>query len=123
MADRGSVTERIGQAWTYLRDKRYDAALAEFESILNKNPDDIDANYGLGLAQKALGQAEAAAVSFRKSLALVEQARKEYERTRAEAHPHDNLKTPEDDRFTMLIRMTNQRLSEVSPKSAQTADI
>lgn len=123
MSNVGSTAERIGQAWTYLRDKRYDTARAEFESILNLNPDDIDAHYGLGLAQKALGQTEAAAASFRKSLALVEQARQIYERTRAETHPHDNIKTPEDDRFTMLIRMTNQRLSELSAQSAPHADM
>lgn len=123
MSNTGSIAERIGQAWIYHRDKRYSEALAEFEAILKQHPDDIDANYGRGLVQKALGQVDAAAASFRQSLALVEQARKEYERTREELHPHDNVKTPEDDRFTMLIRMTNQRLSEVTASIKPSADI
>lgn len=114
MSNTGSVAERIGQAWLHHRDKRHSEALAEFEAILKQHPDDIDANYGKGLAYKALGQTEAAAAAFRQSLALVEKARKEYERTREEQHPHDNVKTPEDDRFTMLISMTTQRINEVT---------
>lgn len=118
MSNTSSTAERIGQAWLHHRDKRYSEALAEFEAILKQHPDDIDANYGKGLAYKALGQTEAAAAAFRRSLELVEQARKEYERTRAEQHPHDNVKTPEDDRFTMLIRMTTQRLNEATGEAS-----
>jgi tetratricopeptide (TPR) repeat protein len=115
MSNTGSVAERIGHAWLQHRDGNFKESLAEFEAILKQHPDDIDANYGQGLAHKALGHTEAAAASFKRSLALVEQARAEYERVREQQHPHDNVKTPEDDRFTMLIRMTTQRLSEVTP--------
>lgn len=117
MANNSSIAERIGQAWSHHRDGRHTEALAEFDAILRQNPDDIDANYGAGLVQKALNQLQAAETSFRKTLALVETARKDYEAQRAILHAHDNVKTPEDDRFTMLIRMINQRLSEISGTS------
>jgi tetratricopeptide (TPR) repeat protein len=112
MSNQNSVAERVGQAWHHHREGRNDAAIAEFQTILKQNPSDIDANYGLGLAQKNLGHFEAARAAFQTTLSLVEAARDAYTAERRE-HGDSNIKTPEDDRFQMLSRMVKQRLSEL----------
>lgn len=112
MSNQNNVAERVGQAWHHHREGRNDAAIAEFQTILKQNPSDIDANYGLGLAQKQAGHNEAARASFQTTLRLVEEARVAYSAARGE-HGDSNIKTPEDDRFQMLSRMVSQRLSEL----------
>ena len=98
MSSQNNVAERVGQAWHHHREGRNDAAVAEFETILRQDPNDIDANYGLALAQRAAGRTEAARTAFQNTLRLVEQANQAYTATRNE--PSDNnVKTPEDDRF------------------------
>jgi Flp pilus assembly protein TadD len=112
MSNQNSVTEHVGQAWGHHREGRNEAAVAEFQNILSQNPNDVDANYGLGLAQKAAGDVEAARTSFQTALRLVEEARETYAAARQE-QGDSNIKTPEDDRFQMLNRMVRQRLSEL----------
>ncbi len=112
MSNQNNVAERVGQAWHHHREGRNDAAIAEFETILRQDPNDIDANYGLGLAHKAIGRAESARTAFQNALSLIERANVAYTATRNE--PSDNnVKTPEDDRFAMLNRMVKQRLAEL----------
>ena len=112
MSSQNNVAERIGQAWHHHREGRNDAAIAEFETILRQNPNDVDANYGLGLAHKAIGRIESARTAFQNALRLVEKANEDY--TAARNEPSDNnVKTPEDDRFAMLNRMVRQRLAEL----------
>ncbi len=113
MANQNSNAERIGQAWNHHREGRNDASIAEFEAILKQNPSDIDANYGLGLAQRVAGRKEAAIESFQRAYQLVEQAKGAYQSTRTSAQNETNVKTPEDDRFQMLSRMVKQRLTEL----------
>ena len=94
-----SVETQIGQAWGNYRNDRNDAAVSEFERILKSNPDSVDAYYGLGLTQIALGKKQAAADSFGRALTLVNQV---------EAANQD-----ERDRFMMLTRMIKQRLEDI----------
>ncbi len=105
------IAAQIGQAWRYQREGKMDAAIAEFERILRMNPDNVDANYGIGLAQRALGQYEAAIKHF-------EHARKLVEADAAARRPNSGellvANTPEDDRNMMLTRMINQRLVEIN---------
>lgn len=109
MSNQNNVAERVGQAWHHHREGRNDTAIAEFEAILKQNPNDIDANYGLALAQKKAGKTAAARQSFQNTLRLVEDAREVYTASRSD----QNIKTPEDDRFMMLSRMVKQRLAEL----------
>ncbi len=113
MSVQSSTSEKVGQAWNHYREGRADAAAKEFEAILRQNPEDIDASYGLGLAQKATGQLELASKTFETTLEFVNTAKLEYESTRQVQLEENNVKTPEDDRFMMLDRMVRQRLAEV----------
>jgi Tfp pilus assembly protein PilF len=97
----------IGRAWRYQREGKSDAAIGEFERILKQDPNNIDANYGMGLAQRSMGKQENATQYFQRALELVQEGAKERNHTPGERN------APEDDRLMMLERMLNQRLSEV----------
>jgi cytochrome c-type biogenesis protein CcmH/NrfG len=101
MAAAQDFRDQLGKAWTSHRGGQQEAAIREFEAILNVDSEQIDALYGLGLAQRANGDREAAATTWQKSLALVKAKLTEL---------------PGDDHFEMLERMTNQRLHELSPR-------
>lgn len=87
----------LGHAWANHRDGRNEAAINEFDRILRDAPNDIDANFGMGLAQRALGRFDQAIASFEKAQSLV---KKELE------------KEPGTDRWEMLSRMCEQRIAE-----------
>ena len=108
--------ERIGAAWRLHRDGDNSGAVRMFQDIIASTPDSVDARYGLGLAQKALGDNGAAADSFRQALSITEQALSAVQlASQAEGHHGDNdLDTNFDDRYMMLTRMLNQRVNEVS---------
>lgn len=88
----------LGRAWANHRDGRNEAAVAEFDRILRDAPNDIDANFGIGLAQRALGRHDQAVASFNKTKELLNKALQEQ---------------PGDDRWEMLMRMCDQRIAEV----------
>jgi tetratricopeptide (TPR) repeat protein len=54
----------IAEAWKSHRQGFHDKATEEFKQILQQNPDHADALYGLGLAQKAAGNNQAAIEAF-----------------------------------------------------------
>lgn len=116
MALQSPANELLTHAWNCQREGRSDAAITEFQKIIQQYPKDIDANYGLGLAQKAVGQNEAAIATFRVALELINQSKQAYEASRDRSAETENIKTPEDDRFQMLARMVNQRLTELEKK-------
>lgn len=89
----------VGEAWTVHYRGQHDEAIRQFEQILQRWPDHIDANYGLALSLKYAGQKEKAAETFRKTKALVEAAQSKLEED-AE-HP----------RFQMLARMCDQNVA------------
>lgn len=119
MSNQNTNAERVGVAWNHHREGRNDASIAEFEAILKQNPSDIDATYGLGLAQRAAGRSQAAVESFQRALKLVEQAKEAYQSARMASQAETNVKTPEDDRFQMLSRMVQQRLTELGDNPLQ----
>ena len=90
--------ELLGTAWAAHRLGNQDAAITSFQQILKSSPNQIDALYGLGLAQRNIGQWEAAAASFKKCGELVDNVLAE---------------NPHEDRYMMLKRMVSQRLSEM----------
>ncbi len=113
-----SLSDAISHAWNHQREGHPDAAIGEFQKILQQNPRDIDANYGLGIAQKALGQTDAAIKTFKNTLELIAESKKAYDSTRNQSGELDTIKTPEDDRFMMLNRMVQQRLSELGKQTS-----
>ncbi len=104
-----NLAARIGQAWRFEREGKAEAAIAEFERILQDAPEDVDALYGMALAQRAAGHRDTAIQNFEKALRQVEAAIAA--RPRGDGHHERN--TPEDDRNMMLARMIRQRLAEL----------
>lgn len=88
----------VSQAWRYQRDGQATSAIAEFERILKQDANNIDANYGMGLAQRSAGRAEESSKYFKRALELVEASET-------------------SDRSMMLGRMLKQRLAEGSVRS------
>lgn len=119
MADQNAINELVSKAWNQQRSGQNANAISEFQKLVQQHPKDIDANYGLGLAQKTAGQTEAAIKTFKNTLELIAENKKAYDATRAREHEHDNIKTPEDDRYMMLTRMVNQRLAELESKKSK----
>jgi tetratricopeptide (TPR) repeat protein len=119
MVNSTDTSELVSQAWQYHRNNKTDQAVAEFEKVVSQHPRDIDANYGLGLSQKAAGQTEAAIKTFKTALELIDESKKTYEATRDTSLEAENVRTPEDDRFQMLSRMVEQRLAELQRATDQ----
>jgi len=94
----------LAHAWANHRDGRNEAAITEFDRILRDAPNDIDANYGIGLVQRALGRYDQAIASFEKAKALITKA--------LEAEP--GL-----DRWEMLQRQCDQRIAEIHTTQGQ----
>lgn len=107
-----SLAVQIGQAWRYQREGKADAAIAEYERILRQDVDNLDANYGMGLAQRAAGKYEAAIKYFDHCQKLVNAAIAVRGQVRGDTIYLPN--TPEDDRYMMLSRMIKQRLAEIN---------
>ncbi len=94
-----NVSSALGKAWAFHRNGQNDQALGEFQKLLSQNGDDLDALYGSGLAQKALGKTDAARQSFQKAI---------------DAAGKGLSEKPGNDRFMMMRRMAQQRINEVS---------
>lgn len=112
--------ERIGEAWRQHRMNNNAAAIDIFKEILAgdfRERDvlsgvELDACYGLGLAQRASGENGGAIESFKKALKLAESALDAIEKP----HIVDGAGDVDDsaaDRFLMLGRMIRQRLAEM----------
>lgn len=99
----------IGRAWGAHRANRNAEAIKDFEQVLKADRENVDGYYGLGLAQRASGQAAAAQASFEKALQLSQQKKAAIQGVKQE----NNVESYEDDRYMMLIRMISQRLEEL----------
>lgn len=93
-----STQVSIGDAWSVHRSGNNSEAISKFSQVLTTVPDNVDALYGLGLAQDANGDKRAAAESFQKALTIL-----------GETTPEGK---EERDRYMMLTRMLNQRIAE-----------
>lgn len=107
----------VGQAWANLRSGQSDQAVSLFDGIIQNNPQNVDAYYGLGLAQKALGNKQRSIEAFQQAYDLAQDHLAELRKEESqESGPRlgvaNNLKSVEDDRYMMLIRMLSQRLQE-----------
>ncbi len=114
-----TIAAQVGRAWRYQREGQADSAVKEFEKILRQDPDDIDANYGMGLAQRSAGHPQAAVEYFQHALDIVD-TKDTAGRIARDAAANDfqteriKPNTAEDDRYMMLTRMLKQRLAETN---------
>jgi tetratricopeptide (TPR) repeat protein len=93
--------DAIARAWHLHREGRQNDAIKGFEAVLKAVPDHIDANYGLGLAQRAGGAKESALESFKSAARLVSR----------------EMETNPVSRYQMLQRMVQQRINELTQPS------
>ncbi len=99
-SSRADLTEfdtRVGQAWSQHNQGHDDVAVEEYRHLLDEWPDHIDANFGLALALKTLGEKSEALEAFTKTRQIVEA-----EMAKA---------TGDMSRYTMLMRMIDQHLA------------
>lgn len=107
--------QAVGEAWALHRNNQFEEAIATFQTILNSDPNHIDANYGIALALRSNGKNAEAIQHLQTAQSSLRLALQNV-RTRAEAegqHIANNLSTTLDDRYMMLLRMTSQRLGEL----------
>ncbi|HVU14058.1 MAG TPA: tetratricopeptide repeat protein [Phototrophicaceae bacterium] len=98
MAKNQEYAEQLGKAWALHRQGQNADAITEFNNLLKLSANNIDALYGLGLAQRSNHQLEAAQASFERCLEQIGAAAAEH---------------PREDRYLMLQRITRQRLDEL----------
>jgi tetratricopeptide (TPR) repeat protein len=108
MAENTNET-RIGEGWGLHRAGQNDEAIRVFDEVLRTDRNNIDAHYGLGLAQRARHMNAQALESFKTALELSE---RRLEEIRGASQEND-LSTTGDDRYMMLIRMIKQRIEEL----------
>lgn len=121
MSKNSTVDAQVGQAWDLLRQGKPQEAINSFEKVLQSIPNNVDAHYGLGLAQRASGQNADALETFEKASEIAAQM---LEAIRSQVGGDDaanSLETTEDDRYMMLSRMLQQRVAELKPRPAPEA--
>jgi tetratricopeptide (TPR) repeat protein len=96
------ISQKITEAWKLHRTGFHEQAIDQFRNALNMEPDNIDALYGLGLAQKAAGLLEAARDSFEQVIHYAEQLQVATEN-------QENR----DERYFMVANMARQYLSRL----------
>ena len=89
--------EHLGRAWALHRQGQNDEAIREFNGLLQISTNNMDALYGLGLAQRSAGDIEAAQERLN---AVVGRFKRRWS-----DHPNE-------DRYEMLEKMAKQRLDE-----------
>ncbi len=93
--------QRVGKAWSLHIHGQSEAAVAEFEQLVDEWRDHIDANYGLALAYKGAGRRD--------------QARAQFQKVREYIQAEQAKQVGEDtSRFQMLLRMVEQHLATLN---------
>ncbi len=98
-ATSADIDALVGQAWSQHYHGKNAEAIQEFQRLVERWPDHIDANYGLALALKTAGEKQQAAELFKKTRARVETAL--------------TAQSDENARFVMLKRMIDQQLASM----------
>lgn len=116
MAQQSNIAQEIGSAWAAHREGNQEQALKGFEQAISRQPDSVDAHYGMGLVLRKLNKDDAALQSFQKALELAQEALSALRRVAeagGQAGTGNDLGSTEDDRYMMLIRMLKQRVVEM----------
>lgn len=87
----------IGHAWALHREGKNDEAAREFERVGGNEVQELDALYGMGLAQRSSGDLAGATRTFQACLDRLT--------TTGKSINHN--------RYEILVRMVNQRLEEL----------
>jgi tetratricopeptide (TPR) repeat protein len=97
------IDKRIGDAWQSHYDGQQDSAVQQFSQIVAEAPNHVDANWGLGLSYRKMGDKEKALKAFEKVRDLV-------------TAQLDQLETDAEDyeRCLMLQRMVKQQIEQIS---------
>lgn len=72
VAEPDPYADEISHAWQLHQDNKNEQAVAEFDRILQQDPEHMDALYGKGLALKALGRKDDAVAAFEKVRVLID---------------------------------------------------
>jgi hypothetical protein len=96
-ASSDEVDVLVGKAWSQHYRGEHESAVAAFQDIVQRWPEHIDANYGLGLALRGAGQNQQSADVFRKTKSLIQNAL--------------TSQGEGNSRYMMLSRMVDQQLS------------
>jgi tetratricopeptide (TPR) repeat protein len=107
------VKAQISNAWRTHQSGNAQAAISEFEQILKQDQGNLDALYGLGLAQRKAGDKAKARSSFESALKSVDEAINK----RLAALGTDSTmarSSIENDHNLILQRMLKQRLTEMN---------
>ncbi len=91
------IDSLVGQAWSQHYHGKDAEALQEFQKLVERWPDHIDANFGLSLTLKTSGQKQQAAEAFQKTRSLVEAAL--------------TNQSEDNSRYVMLKRIIDQHLA------------
>lgn len=94
------LNARIGEAWNAHYTGQDEAAVQQFTEILNTEPENVDAYWGLGLAYRGLNQNEKAREIFVKIKTLIQ-----------DEIARETSTSP--GRFFMLNRMVEQQLKHL----------
>lgn len=98
-ASSDEVDVLVGKAWSQHYHGQHDSAVQAFQDIVQRWPEHIDANYGLGLSLKGAGRKKEANEAFSKTKALISNAL--------------SGQTEVNSRYMMLSRMVDQQLASV----------
>lgn len=96
---KNELDAKIGAAWQSHYNKKYEVAVEQFSKLVSENPDNIDANWGLGLAARRVGDKGKALQAFEKVRDLVAAA------LDAESEDYE--------RYFMLQRMVKQQIEQM----------
>lgn len=95
------IDHEIGEAWKAHRQGFHDTAVQQFREILDRDPENLDALYGLGLAVKAAGNEGEAKEIFLHLQTQIEGVSAEEEATGAPG------------RYFMLANMVKQQIHQL----------
>jgi Flp pilus assembly protein TadD len=94
------IDAKIAEAWKAHYARQHQAAVEVFRQVVAEAPDNIDANWGLGLSYRGTGDKENALRVFQKVKELVA------------AHMESDSEGRE--RYIMLSRMVTQQIEQMS---------
>jgi Flp pilus assembly protein TadD len=101
-----NLDAKIAEAWKAHYARQHQAAVEKFQALVAEAPDNIDANWGLGLSYRSIRDQENALQAFQKVKELVT--------AQLEIDSEDR------ERYFMLSRMVLQQIEQMSTFIPQT---
>jgi tetratricopeptide (TPR) repeat protein len=98
--DSKDFDSKISMAWKAHYNGQHEQAISEFKALVNLAPDDVDANWGLGLSYRKAGDKANALQVFQKVRDLLVQQM--------------DAQSDDFERFFMLKRMVTQQIEQIN---------